>query len=444
MVDDGDGLIGTGQLPGAEDSGQLPRGRPPEVMESAHLGRLAIGRGPAVRPRGRVLVVGGAAVAAVCVAVVLALGSFPQLLTAPAPQQSPTVSPADPPTVPPTVPTGNAAPAGSGGADPATGTTDPFGAYVDSLPLGSPLAPAFRAGFRNGRLVVTTADGEVELPPGIVDLFDPIQVPSGWVFWGHSDGFTGGGPDDGQELFLLRPGRRLTVLHRGPFDGMAVSPDPTRFEYALAELTAGAHDPVRVVVRTLAGTVVAGTTQPVGTQVSGWTVRGVLLSRAPSGAEYPELRWWVPGRSPGAVLPYQQVITVPGDPGTVVVSTVPPPSEPSACWRALALGSGALGPKVGCSSAGNGATVGPDGHYLVLGSTVYDLRTGATGPDLLHNLTDSFTSWQDGIHVFAVPISAGGASSGLAFVRCDVTTGACERAPFPVASGMPISLAWVG
>jgi hypothetical protein len=306
--------------------------------------------------------------------------------------------------------------------------------YVQSLPVGRTLALTPRADYRGGRVVITTSDGEVRLPAGTASVFDPVKTPSGWTFWGHSDGFTGGGPDQGQELYLLGPGNRLSTLHHGPFDGVAMSPDGTRF--AVAELTLGATDPVKVVVRTLAGAVRASTTLPVGSRVSGWTVDGVLLSRTPPGADHPQFHWWAPGSELGAALPYRNVVPVATDPATVVVNTEPGRQGAPSCWHTLALRSGALGPEVGCSSTENRVTVSPDGRYAVIASTAYHLATGAPGRPLLGNRDAPFFAWEDATHAVVF------VGDPTLYARCDVTTGVCERAPAPVLDGKQVTVAW--
>jgi hypothetical protein len=91
--------------------------------------------------------------------------------------------------------------------------------------------------------VVVTADHVVTLPADTIMAYDFLSSTEGLLVTTHAYGFTGGGPDPDQALYLVRPDGKLTRLRKGPFDGVAV--DPTGKNYAIAEIGLPSRRPVQ-------------------------------------------------------------------------------------------------------------------------------------------------------------------------------------------------------
>ena len=85
----------------------------------------------------------------------------------------------------------------------------------------------------------------------------------------------------------------------------------------------------------------------------------------------------------------------------------------------------------------------PDGRRAVVGSTVVDLVTGRVGPKLTDRLGSPFAPWEDPTHVLTHVLGndAQGAVISI-WVRCDVSTGACEQAPIPTSNGASAVIDW--
>jgi len=276
--------------------------------------------------------------------------------------------------------------------------------------------------------VVVTADHEVTLPADTSFAFDLTSSGEGLLVAAHSNGFTGGGPDPDQALYLIRADGSLTKLHKGAFNGLAV--DPSGKQYALSEPGMGAYDPVRITVASLSPRATKccdlGTTHsrtdPIGTSVVGWTSRGLLLS------DTSRIWLWQPGASSRTELPgVSSASVMPTDPGLLLV--VAGKVGPGSCLHLYTLSSKQMGPVLTCG-AQDGWTVSPDGRRAVIGSTVVNLANGSVGPELLDKLTSRFAHWEDSTHALTDVRGLDSRGSVIdIWVRCDVTTGVCEHAP---------------
>lgn len=188
-----------------------------------------------------------------------------------------------------------------------------------------------------------------------------------------SDGAIGV-PDPDQALYLIRPDGRLTTLHKGPFDGLAV--DPTGKEFAIAEsagIGAPMGAPVHIIIASLSspGTTVSHTEPTPATSLLGWTTQGLLMSDS-------SRTWlWKPGTSSETEIPgVGNASVMLTDPGRLLVTVGQPGA--GVCLHPYTLSSRLMGPVLTCDM-GNGWTVRPDGRRAVVGSTVFDLASG--GPD---------------------------------------------------------------
>ena len=389
-----------------ENDAQPSPGLSPRVLQkgrSARNRRLALGWGAT------------GLIAAVAFAAVV-LGPVGQPLPNPGPANSGVPSPSAKPSA--TV-TGSAA-------------EDPLLAFAEKLPLGPPVGWLPRAETRGtgltSRVVVVTAHREVTLPADASFAFDLTASAEGLLVPAHGRGFTGGGPDPDQALYLIRADGSLTTLHKGAFNGLAV--DPSGKQYALSEPGMGAYDPVRITVASLSppatkccdlGTT-QGRTDPIGTNVVGWTSRGLLLSDT-------SRTWlWQPGASSRTELSgVSSASVMPTDPGQLLV--VAGKVGPVSCLRLYTLSTRQMGTVLTCG-AQDGWTVSPDGRRAVVGSTVVDLANGSVGPKLLDRLTSRFAHWEDSTNTLTDVRGQDTRGSVIViWVRCDVTTGVCEQAP---------------
>ena len=107
------------------------------------------------------------------------------------------------------------------------------------------------------------------------------------------------------------------------------------------------------------------------------------------------------------------------------------------------LSSRQVGPELTCGP-GTDWTVSPDGRHAVVGSTVVDLANGRVGPDLMDKLVSRFEHWEDSTRVLTHIFEAEpqGQPAAPVWVRCDVTTGACEQAPIPRTNGTSAVIEW--
>jgi len=335
------------------------------------------------------------------------------------------------------------APANSGAPSPSatssatatkTAAGDPLWTLAGQLPVGPPVGFLPRAERRGAvwdptsRVVVVTADHEVTLPADTSFAFDLTSSVEGLLVAAHSNGFTGGGPDPDQALYLIRPDGSLKKLHKGAFDGLAVDPSGKKFAIAEVGLRLGA--PVHIVIASLSqqGTTTSHT-EPESTRLLGWTTQGLLLSDSAGTSR----SWlWKPGASSEPEIPpVVSASVMPTDPDRLLV--VPGKVGAGSCLHLYTLSSKQMGPVLTCG-AENGWTVSPDGRRAVVGSTVVDLVTGRVGPELMNNLAISFSfaHWEDSTHVLTPVFPAeppqDQPATGIE-VRCDVTSGACEQAP---------------
>lgn len=312
---------------------------------------------------------------------------------------------------------------------------DPLMTYAGKLPMGPPIALIPRAEKRGTKIVVVTADHVVTLPADTVMAYDLTSSAEGLLVTTHAYGFTGGGPDPLQALYLIRSDGRLTRLHQGPFDGLAV--DPTGKEYAIAEVGLGAYDKIHVTVASLAQRgQTHSRTEPIATMVLGWTTQGVLMS------DTRRVWLWEPGTGSQTDLPgVVDASVMPTDPGRLLVAAGQ--TGPSYCLHLFTVRGGQMGPVLTCGS-GNGWTVSPDGARAVFGSTAVDLTDGRVGPELMNGLGFYFPHWEDPTHVLNQVMGSDPQGQPLPsiWVRCDVTTGACEQAPIPVANGTSAVIDW--
>lgn len=319
-----------------------------------------------------------------------------------------------------------------------TATGDPLLTYALKLPLGPPIAVIPRAEKRGTTVVVVTADHVVTLPVDTVMAFDLTSSAEGLLVTTHGLWFTGGDTDPDQALYLIHSDGRLTRLHKGPFDGMAV--DPTGKQLAIVESAGGAPmgTPVRITIGSLSapGTTASHTEPSAATTLLGWSTRGLLLSDG-------SRTWlWKPGGSSTTEIPdvnYASVI--PTDPGRLLVEAGRPGAR--FCVHLYTLSSRQMGPVLTCD-VGNGWAVSPDGRHAVIGSSVVDLASGSVGPDLMDKLGFYFPHWEDSTHVLTHIFEAEpqGQPAAPIWVRCDVTTGGCEQAPIKGSNGTSAVIDW--
>jgi hypothetical protein len=376
--------------------------------------------------RNRRLALGWGTIVAVAAAAVVAVG-----LWGPVGQQAPNPGPANSRMPSPSVTSPSTSSATVTEAPP----EDALMAYAGKLPLGPPVGLVPRAEKRGTTIVVVTADRVVTLPADTVMAYDLTSSAEGLVVTTHAYGFTGGGPDPLQALYLIRTDGRLTRLHQGAFNGLAV--DPTGKDYAIAEVSLGADDKVHITVASLAQRgQTHSRTEAVGTRLLGWTTRGLLLSGM-------SRTWlWQPGeRSVTDLAGVTDASVMPTDQGRLLVATGQ--TVPDVCLHLFSVSNRRMGPVLTCS-AGNGWTVSPDGRRVVVGSTVVDLTTGSVGPVLMNSLGFYFPHWEDSAHVLSQAMGADPQGQPLTpiWVRCDVTTGACEQAPIPRSNGATAVMDW--
>lgn len=361
---------------------------------------------------------GAAGVVAVAAVVAVALGVSGGQMPAPAPANS--GMPSSPATSP-----ANAA---------QTADEDPLMTYALKLRMGPPIAMIPRAEKRGNAVVVVTVDHVVTLPHA-GRAYDLTPSTEGLLVSASSEWFTGGDTDPDQALYLIRPGGSLTTLHHGPFHGAAV--DPTGKKFAVAEISESLGAKVHIVIASLSqpGKTVSHT-EPGSTRLLGWTTQGLLLSDT-------SRSWlWKPGASsepkiPGVSSPH----VIPSDPGRLLVATGQ--AGAGFCLHLYTPSSRALGPELTCGS-GTDWTVSPDGRRTVFGSTVVDLVNGRVGPELMNSLGLYSPHWEDSTHVLS-PVRGSdpqGQPLPAIWVRCDVTSGACEQAPIPGSNGTSAVIDW--
>ncbi len=393
------------------------RGREADVKSIPDLTAHVLQGARAARNRRLALGWGATGVVAVVALAVAVLGPVGQQASRPVPANSGTPSPT----------------AKAPAAVRANPEEDPLLSYASRLPSGPPIALIPRAEKRGAavdptsRVVVVTAAHKVTLPADTSFAFWLTSSAEGLLVAAHSNGFTGGGPDPDQSLYLIRPDGSLSKLHKGAFNGLAV--DPSGKRYALAEISLGAYDPVNITVASISKPGrTHSRTEPIGTKVLGWTTQGLLLSDT-------SRTWlWEPGASSRTELPgLSDASVLPTERGQLLVGTRQPGN--SVCLHPYTLSSRKMGPILSCG-AENGWTVSPDGRRAVVGSTVLDLDSGRVGPSLMEGLGISFVHWEDPTHVLGHVLGAGLQGSVISlWVRCDVTTGGCEQAPIQGSTG---------
>jgi len=317
-----------------------------------------------------------------------------------------------------------------------TSSEDALMTYAVKLPMGPPIAMIPRAEKRGAAVVVVTADRVVTLPTDTIMAFDLTSSAEGLLVTTHAYGFTGGGPDPDQALYLIRPDGRLTRLHKGPFDGLAV--DPTGKEYAIAEIGGRIGAPVHITSGALSepGKTVSHT-EPTATRLLGWTTQGLLMSDT-------SRSWlWEPGASSETEITGVVAASVmPTDPGRLLVATGKV-DNPRNCFHPYTVRGGQMGPELTCGPWLDW-TVSPDGRRAVIGSTVVDLANGRVGPELMGKLGIFFPHWEDSTHVLTQVMGSDPQGQPLTpiWVRCDVSNGACEQAPINGANGTSAVIDW--
>lgn len=395
------------------------RSREADVVLLPDLSARVLQKGRSARSRR--LALGWGATGVVAAAAVVAVA-----LMGPAMQHSPNPGPANS-----RMPSPSASPSVSVTE---TATGDPLWNLASQLPVGPPIAVIPRAEKRGNAVVVVTADHVVTLPHA-GGAYNLTPSKEGLLVSASSEWFTGGDTDPDQALYLIRPGGSLTTLHHGPFHGAAV--DPTGKEYAIAEIGERIGSPVNVVTASLSD---PGKTrshsEAFATRLLGWTTQGLLMSDT-------SRSWlWEPGASsepkiPGVSSPH----VIPSDPGRLLVATGQ--AGAGLCLHLYTLSSRALGPELTCGS-GADWTVSPDGRRTVFGSTVVDLVNGRVGPELMNSLGFYSPHWEDSTHVLT-PVRGSdpqGQPLTPVWVRCDVSTGACEQAPIPGSNGTSAVIDW--
>ena len=352
--------------------------------------------------------------------------------------QRPSAGPAHSGIPSPTVTSPASSPATSPATVTATPTGDPLMMYATKLPMGSPIALIPRAEKRGTVVVVVTANHVVTLPVDTVMAFDLTSSGEGLLVSTHAYGFTGGGPDPEQALHLIRPDGRLTTLHKGPFDGSAV--DPTGKKFAIAEIGEGLGAPVHIVITSLSepGATVRHTERE-ATRLLGWTTQGLLMSDT-------SRTWlWEPGASSEPEIPSVLGASVmPTDPGRLLVA-IGTVGNPRSCYHLLHLSAvrgRQMDPELTCGTSSDW-TVSPDSRRAVIGSTVVDLASGRVGPELMDNLATRFGHWEDSTHVLTHIVDPAPKGQIVDFwVRCDDSTGACERAPIRTSNNTSAVIDW--
>lgn len=316
-----------------------------------------------------------------------------------------------------------------------TANEDPLVTFAGKLPLGHPIALIPRAEKRGTTVVVVTADHVVTLPADTVMAFDFASSAEGLLVTTHAYGFTGGGPDPLQTLYLIRPDGRLTRLHQGPFDGLAV--DPTGKEFAIAEIGERIGALVHITIGSLSASgKTVSHTEPTATRLLGWTTQGLLMS------DTRQVWLWEPGASSETKLPgVIDASVMPTDPGRLLVAAGQ--VGPSYCLHLFTVRGAQMGPLLTCG-AGNGWAVSPDGRRAVFGSGVVDLANGRVGPELMNSLGFYFPHWEDSTHVLSQVMGSDPQGQPLTpiWVRCDVSTGACEQAPIPGSNATSAVIDW--
>ena len=388
------------------------RSREADVEPMPDLSAQVLQRGRSVRNRRRAVGWGATGVVAAVLAVAAAvLGPAGKLMSNPGPANSGMPSPS--------------------ATSPATVSEDDLLlTHALKLPMGPPIAVIPRAEKRGTTVVVVTADHVVTLPAHTGSARHPTASAEGLLVSALSDGVVGV-PDPDQALYLIRPDGSLTRLHKGPFDGLAV--DPTGKQFAIVEsagIGAPMGTPVRIIIGSLSapGTTASHTEPSAATTLLGWTTRGLLLSDG-------SRTWlWKPGGSSMTEIPHVNYASVmPTDPGRLLVETGRPGAR--FCLHLYTLSSRQMGPVLTCD-VGNGWAVSPDGRRAVAGSTVVDLASGRTGPELMGKLGSYFGPWEDPTHVLTQMNGSDPQGHHIEFwVRCDVTTGACEQAPIRGSNG---------
>ena len=305
-----------------------------------------------------------------------------------------------------------------------TSAGDPL-TYAGKLPTGPPIAVIPRTEKRGTAVVVVTADHLVTLPAHTGSARVLTVSAEGLLVSALSAGVIGV-PDPNQALYLIRTDGSLTKLHKGPFAGVAV--DPTGKELAIAEsagLGSPMGAPVHITIASLSspGTVVSHTEPSAATSLLGWTSQGLLMSDSVR-------TWlWQPGAGSETEIPgVDNASVMPTDPDRLLVSVGRPGAR--FCAHVYTVSSRRMGPALTCD-LGNGWTWSPDGRLAVVGSTVVDLASGRTGPELMDKLGSPFGPWEDSTHVLTQVVGSDlqGRSITRIWVRCDVTSGVCEQAP---------------
>jgi len=236
------------------------------------------------------------------------------------------------------------------------------------------------------------------------------RVDGGWVV-ALQDRFDEQGPITYGEL---TPTGTLQSLATGHGLGATLSPDRTQLAYAVRDRTGKLEVIVReVATRMIRAKVTVPDKRADLDLIAGWNLSGIWLNGS-TGALL-----WAPG---SALVPVPAADVRVVAPQSSLVQT----HEDPQCAR-LASWDKRLVPRIQyCGFAGSLA-VSPDAKTVVVGQIAFGLYEPRTQRlDLPTGLSIRSVAWEDETRIlFAVQR----ADDGVTVVRCDTTTGSCERAP---------------
>jgi hypothetical protein len=304
--------------------------------------------------------------------------------------------------------------------------------WTQRLPQGA--APAVLYATSGGQ--PTLVDGSLHVPLPAKRAGAPIaRVGSDYlVFLSPRDR----SHDNPSDLVLVTPQGRQRRLAHGDLIGAAVSPDGTRVAWARLSKSGGDTEIVIAEVSTgkqLATTLIRN--YVVG--VYGYIDSGLVLRYTPAGEHVLDERVFLwAGRSAAAPVLLRNhvaVVAVSADRQHAVVQAGPVLD----CARVMDLPTGTIHDLPGCQRP---SSIAPAGDYVVITDYVggHDRATVvrvANGSKIALQVEPGQALgnrgvWEDGTH-WIVNVDANDATGKPVhyLVRCDVTTGACERAAGP-------------
>ena len=301
------------------------------------------------------------------------------------------------------------------GCDEANDRCDPapFGTlrYAD-LPGGAAVHPPYhveRTGTGDAaRYTYVDAAGRVDLPREAGPTYVVRRAGGTTVLMGNGWFFTGGDMNADRQIYLIGADRTARLLDRGNLAAVSASADGRYVAYLTASAAAAGQDRYdALVIRDVATATIAGN-EPVGGRYT-LTWSGHTVVATPTDPRGTAVAWDVDRGArgdPGAVRGGYQADAISPD-GTKGLGKVAAP------WAAARPGEV---PETRSLLEVGTVPNGPVRHLRAPLTTV-QLLTGG-GP-----------TWEDATHVILQDMGAGG--DGIALVRCDVVTGACEQAPDP-------------